>query len=85
MMCSPQAHLMEMGSEQVAGVLRASGSRVRLVVARAADPAAPPHAHHVHQAPLVPARYVPSPQVYPMKMGSKKVMADMCLAECLDP
>lgn len=52
---------MEMGSEQVAGVLRASGSRVRLVVARAADPAAPPlphHKHPAHPAPLVPARYV---------------------------
>lgn len=48
---------MEMGSEQVAGVLRASGSRVRLVVARAADPAAPSlHNHSAHPAPLVPAR-----------------------------
>ncbi|XP_047020891.1 patj homolog [Helicoverpa zea] len=58
------AHLMEMGSEQVAGVLRASGSRVRLVVARAADPAAPPgHAAHAHRpAPLVPARLLSDPE-----------------------
>ncbi|PZC79122.1 hypothetical protein B5X24_HaOG216811 [Helicoverpa armigera] len=58
------AHLMEMGSEQVAGVLRASGSRVRLVVARAADPAAPPvHAAHAHHpAPLVPARLLSDPE-----------------------
>ncbi|XP_035450530.1 patj homolog [Spodoptera frugiperda] len=60
------AHLMEMGSEQVAGVLRASGSRVRLVVARAADPAAPPlhsHAAHPgHSAPLVPARLLSDPE-----------------------
>lgn len=45
---------MEMGSEQVAGVLRASGSRVRLVVARAVDPAAA----HASPAPVVPARLV---------------------------
>lgn len=43
---------MEMGSEQVAGVLRASGSRVRLVVARGVDPAAV----HASPAPVVPAR-----------------------------
>lgn len=45
---------MEMGSEQVAGVLRASGSRVRLVVARAVDPAAA--AVHASPAPILPAR-----------------------------
>jgi hypothetical protein len=49
-----QVSLIEMGSEQVAGVLRASGSRVRLVVARAADPAG---AIQTSAAPLVPARY----------------------------
>ncbi|KAJ8735567.1 hypothetical protein PYW07_007187 [Mythimna separata] len=76
----PQAHLMEMGSEQVAGVLRASGSRVRLVVARAADPAAQPP----HPAPLVPAsRRTPRrsclpgqyryPQAHLMEMGSEQV------------
>ncbi|XP_059050919.1 patj homolog [Achroia grisella] len=52
------AHLMEMGSEQVAGVLRASGSRVRLVVARPVDPAAPHHA----PAPVVPARLLSEPE-----------------------
>ncbi|CAH0592471.1 unnamed protein product [Chrysodeixis includens] len=60
------AHLMEMGSEQVAGVLRASGSRVRLVVARAADPAAPPPppraATAAPPAPLVPARLLSDPE-----------------------
>ncbi|XP_026731623.1 patj homolog [Trichoplusia ni] len=57
------AHLMEMGSEQVAGVLRASGSRVRLVVARAADPAAPPPPPRAAPpAPLVPARLLSDPE-----------------------
>ncbi|KAL4712635.1 hypothetical protein ACJJTC_007932 [Scirpophaga incertulas] len=50
--------LMEMGSEQVAGVLRASGSRVRLVVARAADPATV----QPSTAPLVPARLLTDPE-----------------------
>ncbi|CAK1602052.1 unnamed protein product [Parnassius mnemosyne] len=50
--------LMEMGSEQVAGVLRASGSRVRLVVARAVDPAAV----HASIAPIVPARLLSNPE-----------------------
>ncbi|XP_068626985.1 patj homolog isoform X2 [Battus philenor] len=50
--------LMEMGSEQVAGVLRASGSRVRLVVARAVDPAAV----HASIAPVVPARLLSNPE-----------------------
>ncbi|KAJ2947897.1 hypothetical protein O0L34_g9687 [Tuta absoluta] len=52
------AHLTEMGSEQVAGVLRASGSRVRLVVARCVDPAAA----HASPAPLVPARLLSDPE-----------------------
>lgn len=57
------APLMEMGSEQVAGVLRASGSRVRLVVARATNPAATTlHAHASHAAPLVPARLLSDPE-----------------------
>ncbi|CAH2989360.1 unnamed protein product [Chilo suppressalis] len=50
--------LMEMGSEQVAGVLRASGSRVRLVVARAADPAT----NQPSTAPIVPARLLSDPE-----------------------
>ncbi|XP_013191214.2 patj homolog [Amyelois transitella] len=55
------AHLMEMGSEQVAGVLRASGSRVRLVVARPVDPA------HTKigggsTAPVVPSRLLSDPE-----------------------
>ncbi|XP_026758906.1 patj homolog [Galleria mellonella] len=58
------AHLMEMGSEQVAGVLRASGSRVRLVVARPVEPAAPPPPaqHHHAPAPVVPARLLSDPE-----------------------
>ncbi|CAB3240019.1 unnamed protein product [Arctia plantaginis] len=71
------AHLMEMGSEQVAGVLRASGSRVRLVVARAADPAAPPlHNHSAHPAPLVPARLLSDPEAldrYLLEAGFEQV------------
>ncbi|XP_063548505.1 patj homolog [Cydia strobilella] len=66
------AHLVEMGSEQVAGVLRASGSRVRLVVARAVDPAlAPPAA-----APLVPARLLSDPEAldrYLLETGFEQV------------
>ncbi|XP_053620496.1 patj homolog [Plodia interpunctella] len=52
--------LMEMGSEQVAGVLRASGSRVRLVVARAVDPALPGAGGSA--APVVPARLLSDPE-----------------------
>ncbi|CAH0727303.1 unnamed protein product, partial [Brenthis ino] len=65
--------LMEMGSEQVAGVLRASGSRVRLVVARAADPAA---AGAGCGAPVVPARLLSSPEAldrYLMEAGFEQV------------
>ncbi|XP_045771822.1 patj homolog [Maniola jurtina] len=64
--------LMEMGSEQVAGVLRASGSRVRLVVARAVDPAAV----HASNAPVVPARLLSSPEAldrYLMDAGFEQV------------
>ncbi|XP_030033173.2 patj homolog [Manduca sexta] len=64
--------LVEMGSEQVAGVLRASGSRVRLVVARAADPAAA----HPSPAPLVPARLLSDPEDldrYLMEAGFEQV------------
>ncbi|XP_045448392.1 patj homolog [Melitaea cinxia] len=65
-------HLMEMGSEQVAGVLRASGSRVRLVVARAVDPAAA----HASAAPVVPSRLLSSPEAldrYLMEAGFEQV------------
>lgn len=64
--------LMEMGSEQVAGVLRASGSRVRLVVARAVDPAA----LHASPAPVVPARLLSDPESldrYLMEAGFEQV------------
>ncbi|CAH2050423.1 unnamed protein product, partial [Iphiclides podalirius] len=65
-------NLMEMGSEQVAGVLRASGSRVRLVVARAVDPAAV----HASIAPIVPARLLSNPEAldrYLMDTGFEQV------------
>ncbi|XP_047528926.1 patj homolog [Vanessa atalanta] len=71
--------LVEMGSEQVAGVLRASGSRVRLVVARAVDPAAPPAAPAAapaSHAPVVPARLLSSPEAldrYLMEAGFEQV------------
>ncbi|XP_047505688.1 patj homolog isoform X2 [Pieris napi] len=64
--------LMEMGSEQVAGVLRASGSRVRLVVARGVDPAT----LHPSTAPVVPARLLSSPEAldrYLMEAGFEQV------------
>ncbi|CAK1540022.1 unnamed protein product [Leptosia nina] len=64
--------LMEMGSEQVAGVLRASGSRVRLVVARPVDPAS----LHASTAPVVPARLLSSPEAldrYLMESGFEQV------------
>ncbi|XP_061385882.1 patj homolog isoform X1 [Danaus plexippus] len=67
--------LMEMGSEQVAGVLRASGSRVRLVVARAVDPA-DPATLNASAAPLVPARLLSSPEAldrYLMEAGFEQV------------
>lgn len=44
--------LVEMVSEQVAGVLRRSGTHVRLVVARPADPAGATPS----DAPVVPTR-----------------------------
>nr|XP_026493684.1 patj homolog [Vanessa tameamea] len=78
-----QVSLVEMGSEQVAGVLRASGSRVRLVVARAVDPAAPlaaplaaPAAAPPSHAPVVPARLLSSPEAldrYLMDAGFEQV------------
>lgn len=64
--------LVEMGSEQVAGVLRASGSRVRLVVARAVDPTAV----QPSPAPFVPARLLSDPEAldrYLMEAGFEQV------------
>ncbi|CAG9796582.1 unnamed protein product [Diatraea saccharalis] len=64
--------LIEMGSEQVAGVLRASGSRVRLVVARAADPATA----QPSSAPIVPARLLSDPEAldrYLLEAGFEQV------------
>lgn len=46
-----------MVSEQVAGVLRRSGTHVRLVVARPADPAGAAAAT-LSDAPVVPTRYI---------------------------
>lgn len=49
-------NLHEMGSEQVATVLRQSGTHVRLVVARPVDITAPDYKYLSSQAPLVPTR-----------------------------
>ncbi|XP_048488663.1 patj homolog isoform X1 [Plutella xylostella] len=64
--------LLSMGSERVAGVLRASGTRVRLVVARAVDPAAA----HAAPAPIVPARLLSDPEAldrYLLEAGCEQV------------
>ncbi|GBP49329.1 Patj homolog [Eumeta japonica] len=64
--------LLNMSSEQVAGVLRASGTRVRLVVARPVDPTA----HHSSPAPIVPARLLSDPEAldrYLLDAGCEQV------------
>lgn len=53
-------NLRGMGSEQVAAVLRQSGTRVRLVVARPVDPAAPGLLRR--SAPTVPTRILADPE-----------------------
>ncbi|KAG8185100.1 hypothetical protein JTE90_029710 [Oedothorax gibbosus] len=53
-----EVNLRGMGSEQVAAVLRQSGARVRLVVARPVDPAGPP----APRAPTVPTRILADPE-----------------------
>lgn len=71
--------LLEMGSEQVAGVLRASGTRVRLVVARAADPAG----NHTSPAPVVPARLLSDPEAldrYLVDAGCEQVFNTQLVA-----
>lgn len=50
-----------MGSEQVAKVLRQSGTHVRLVVARPADIASPEYKYLSSSAPLVPTRLLTEP------------------------
>lgn len=58
-------NLRGMGSEQVAAVLRQSGSHVRLVVARPFEPSSPDYQIHrdIHgNAPIVPTRILGDPE-----------------------
>ncbi|GLV42934.1 patj [Carabus blaptoides fortunei] len=56
-----EVNLHEMGSEQVATVLRQSGTHVRLVVARPADPTSSEYKQISSCAPLVPTRLLNEP------------------------
>lgn len=54
-----EVNLRGMGSEQVAAVLRQSGSHVRLVVARPVEPSSAPLDSH---APVVPTKLLGDPE-----------------------
>uniref|UniRef100_A0A023F3W4 Pdz domain-containing protein n=2 Tax=Triatoma infestans TaxID=30076 RepID=A0A023F3W4_TRIIF len=54
-------NLRGMGSEQVAAVLRQSGSRVRLVVARPVEPTSPDYQSLDSHAPVVPTKILADP------------------------
>lgn len=54
-----EVNLRGMGSEQVAAVLRQSGSHVRLVVARPVEPTSPDFQALGSQAPIVPTKVRP--------------------------
>lgn len=56
-----EVNLLEMGSEQVATVLRQSGTHVRLVVARPADPTSLEFKQLNSGVPLVPTRLLSDP------------------------
>ena len=51
-----------MGSEQVAAVLRQSGSHVRLVVARPVEPTSPDYQALASHAPIVPTKILADPE-----------------------
>lgn len=51
-----------MGSEQVAAVLRQSGSHVRLVVARPVEPTSPEYQALDSHAPIVPTKILADPE-----------------------
>lgn len=51
-----------MGSEQVAAVLRQSGSHVRLVVARPVEPTSPDYQALGSHAPIVPTKILADPE-----------------------
>ncbi|XP_066905977.1 multiple PDZ domain protein isoform X3 [Halyomorpha halys] len=55
-------NLRGMGSEQVAAVLRQSGSHVRLVVARPVEPTSPDYQALGSQAPIVPTKILADPE-----------------------
>ncbi|XP_039276607.1 multiple PDZ domain protein isoform X4 [Nilaparvata lugens] len=56
-----EVNLRGMGSEQVASVLRQSGSHVRLVVARPVEPTAPDYQALGSHAPIVPTKILADP------------------------
>lgn len=55
-------NLRGMGSEQVAAVLRQSGSHVRLVVARPVEPTSPDYQALGSHAPIVPTKILNDPE-----------------------
>lgn len=55
-------NLRGMGSEQVAAVLRQSGSHVRLVVARPVEPTSPDYQALGSHAPIVPTKILADPE-----------------------
>lgn len=71
-----------MGSEQVATVLRQSGTHVRLVVARPADPTSPEYKQISSCAPLVPTRYNSTIhvcyKVFLIKQNKENILVVLC-------
>ncbi|XP_054277466.1 patj homolog [Macrosteles quadrilineatus] len=57
-----EVNLRGMGSEQVAAVLRQSGSHVRLVVARPVEPTSPEYQALDSHAPIVPTKLLGDPE-----------------------
>nr|CAD7456171.1 unnamed protein product [Timema tahoe] len=57
-----EVNLRGMGSEQVAAVLRQSGSHVRLVVARPVEPTSPDYQALGSHAPIVPTKILGDPE-----------------------
>ncbi|XP_023240318.1 uncharacterized protein LOC111638795 [Centruroides sculpturatus] len=55
-------NLRRMGSEEVATVLRQSGSHVRIIVARPVDPTSPDYNALHSNAPIVPTRILADPE-----------------------
>lgn len=80
-----EVNLRGMGSEQVAAVLRQSGSHVRLVVARPVEPTSPDYQALGSHAPIVPTKILSDPEEldrhllqngYPETFNTHPVMHD---------